>query len=112
MWDDPSAKRDAADHVGLLVKDLIVKFQIIYDGFAKDYKQAHDDITSKNEELQQLTAKKSSLQAEANADYWKFLIPFAILCHSVFIINLGRIQIASEHFKLSNPCKQMFGCCF
>ena len=29
LWDDPSAKRDAADHVGLLVKDLIVKFQII-----------------------------------------------------------------------------------
>ena len=75
--DDLNAKRKASDHVNGLVKDFRDKFQIIYDDFAKDYKQAHDDITSKNEELQQLTAKKSSLQAEANADHWKSLIPFA-----------------------------------
>ena len=85
--DDLNAKRKASDHVNGLVKDFRDKFQIIYDDFAKDYKQSSDDIESENEELKKLTTKKSAVQAEAEADKWKSLIPlfcWNILCHQVY----------------------------
>lgn len=114
LLDDLNTRKDTSSHVEGLVSTFKNQYQTVYDQFEVDYKQASEAITSENQQLQHLHAKKSELQAEANKDNWMSLIPFAGIYYAIeyqkleseingisnqinaISHNLGQLQIADN----------------